>query len=307
MVFDDTDKTAFSQVVSAVRKLSNTIRVVASIDGSHYEFAIVSSISDRRRAFVHAVGTLLLELDADAVEINWIQNGAYSPELLSKYSTDRMTKVILLQDLRQIVMAANKRLNGRNRELWFRGSIQQGVIDASYNVFDICDVVDHVTLEAMNTDGTVRWINDGCPQKKLLLGVPFYGVVKNYTHSKRTFFGPSYPRWGGFFKGIVSYRELCLSLSEPGWTIVWDKYGMMPYAVRQLPHNEDEIMSYDDVTSLRYKLDLVQDKRLGGVYVDYVHWDDIYARCGQAYPLTSYVAYRLQSIQSDIGFAIEWS
>ncbi|XP_052864008.1 endochitinase-like [Anopheles cruzii] len=340
MVFDDTDKAAFSQLVSAVRKRSNTVRVVASIDGSHYEYSIVSGVNVRRRAFVQAVGTLLLELDADAVEINWIQNGGYSPEKLSSYASDRMTKVILLQDLRQIVMAANKRLDGRNRELWFRGSIHQGVIDASYNVFDICDVVDHVTLEAMNirftmshapingtvessdrkgvptrlddtgssiTDGTIRWINDGCPQKKLLLGMAFFGIVKNYTHSSRTFFGPSYSTWGAFFKGIVSYRELCLSLSEPGWTIGWDKYGMMPYALRELPHGEDEIMSYDDVTSLRYKMDLVQDKRLGGVYVDYVHWDDIYARCGQAYPLTSYVAYRLQSIQSDIGFAIEWS
>ena len=104
----DNDKIAFSRVVSSVQKRSSTVRVVASIDGTARDFATTSIAIVRRKAFVQAAVALLLELDADAIELNW--------KASSNSANDRATMVQLLQDLRQAVNAASKSRN-RTREL----------------------------------------------------------------------------------------------------------------------------------------------------------------------------------------------
>ena len=145
----DNDKIAFSRVVSSVRKRSNTARVVASIDGSARDFTRASSATVRRKAFAQAAVTLLLELDADGIELNWKEPGSTHAGRGS--ANDRITMVQLLQDLQQAVKAASKSRN-RNRELWFRGSLHTNVMEEAYNMFDLCELVDHVTLDPSTTD-----------------------------------------------------------------------------------------------------------------------------------------------------------
>ncbi|XP_058056377.1 endochitinase-like [Anopheles bellator] len=347
MLFNDNDKRAFSNLVSSVRRRSSNARVIASIKGSQIDYSTVASIGSRRRAFVQVVGTLLLELDADGVEINWNYPGGTQEFGGSDF--DRISMVLLLQDLRQMVTAASGSIRGRNRELWFRVSIHPNAITDSYNVPEVCELADVVTVDAKEvtggdshapmhskpiqlpripaalggislpqtidnkydiTDSTQLWIDNGCPPKKMLLAIALFGVSYQYSNMYANFFGSSFSnlRSLGTVKKVEPYRKLCESLRQYGWSRRWDPYGLMPYATRIVQSGLEERVSYDDVTSLRYKMDLVQQKRLGGVYLDYVHWDDVYGRCGaQSYPLTSYVASRLQSIPSDIGFAIEWS
>ncbi|XP_052864007.1 endochitinase-like [Anopheles cruzii] len=346
MLFNDNDKRAFSNLVTSVRRRSNTARVIASVKGSQIDYSTVASISSRRRAFVQAVGTLLLELDADGIEINWNYPGGTSEYGGSDY--DRISMVQLLQDLRQMVTAASGNIRGRNRELWFRVSIHPNAITDSYNVPEVCELADFVTVDAKEvtigdshapmhskpvqvprigeayginlpqtidtkydiTDSTQLWIDNGCPPKKMLLAIALFGVSYQYQNTYANLFGSSFSnlRGLGAEKKMEPYRKVCESVRQYGWSRRWDPYGLMPYATRIVGNGQEERVSYDDVTSLRYKLDLVQEKRLGGVYLDYVHWDDVYGRCGaQSYPLTSYIASRLQSIPSDIGFAIEWS
>ncbi|KFB41763.1 AGAP008562-PA-like protein [Anopheles sinensis] len=337
MFFDDNDKIAFSRLVTSVRQRSSTGRVVASINGTGTDFSGASEASVRRRAFVQAASTLFLELDADAIELNWerpgIQHGGNGME------TDRRTMVTLLQDLRQVVNAASSLMKGRPRELWIRGSIHPLLISSSYNTFDVCDLVDQVTLDAIWTgslshapihsssvtinhsefghsgdgkidigDGltgaTKTWIDNGCPPKKVLLGVGLHGLLNAVSSRKINNFGEDFFKWGSGDIKRMAYRE---SFGQRGWSFGWDQQGLTPYATRSLNNGQTERLSYEDVNSLRYKMDLVEQKRLGGVYADYIHSDDIYGTCGQAYPLSSYIASRLQAIPSDIGFAIEWS
>uniref|UniRef100_A0A182KH64 GH18 domain-containing protein n=1 Tax=Anopheles christyi TaxID=43041 RepID=A0A182KH64_9DIPT len=139
MLFSDVEKVAFSRVVSSVRKRSNTVRVVASIDGSARDFTTTSSATVRRKAFVQTAVSLLLELDADAIELNW--------KASSNSGNDRVTMVQLLQDLRQAVNAVTKSTRSGVRELWFRGSLHPSLISEAYNIFDVCELVDHVTLD----------------------------------------------------------------------------------------------------------------------------------------------------------------
>ncbi|XP_050081668.1 endochitinase-like [Anopheles aquasalis] len=326
MQFHDDDMLAFSSLVSSLRNRSTEVFVVASVRGTQKDFSVTGGVSVRRRAFVQLIGTLLLELDADGVEINWI-----SPE-----TTDRSPMVTLLQDLRQIATSVSRSARGRNRELWFQVWNHVRPISSVYNVPEVCELTDRIMMNAKEypigfshapihtkpidlptgvnipsldyykndiTDSTQQWIDEGCPPKKLSLSIALYGVQKQYQHV----FSFEVPSGVDVNTKYIPYSELCLSYLTNQWTFNWDSYGLMPYATRELGNALFDRVSYDNVHSLRYKMDLVQEKRLGGIHLDYVHYDDIYGRCGQAYPLTSYLASKLRTIPSDISFAIEWS
>uniref|UniRef100_A0A182RWB3 GH18 domain-containing protein n=1 Tax=Anopheles funestus TaxID=62324 RepID=A0A182RWB3_ANOFN len=340
MLFSDNDKIAFSRVVSSVRTRSNTIPVVASILGNAQDYTATSGTIARRKAFVQAATSLLLELDADAIELHWRSPGNSNAGLGN--GLDRVTMVTLLQDLRQAVNSVSRSIRNRNRELWFRGSLHPNVIAEAYNVFDVCDLVDHVTIDPDTADNlenshaplyskpivlptyvaqldgnviypenglnttTQRWIDEGCPPRKLLFGIGLHGVSKSYSSSLRNFLGER-SALGPARKTYLDYGELCLTIRQGGWSYGWDEYGFTPYATRALSDGQEQRISYEDLNSLRYKMDMVEEKRFGGIYLEYVHSDDIYGRCGQAYEHTSYVSSRVQAIPSDIGFAIEWN
>uniref|UniRef100_A0A182JAK9 Uncharacterized protein n=1 Tax=Anopheles atroparvus TaxID=41427 RepID=A0A182JAK9_ANOAO len=339
MLLDDNDKLAFSRLVTSVRKRSSSGRVVASITCTGTDFSTMSGTNVRRRAFVQVVSTLLLELDADGIELAWDSPGNENSG--TGIATDRLTMVTLLQDLRQAVTAASKLINGRNRELWIRGSLHPNLISTSYNTFDVCELVDHVTLLSTNiggrlshapinsgtiktpnignfngenislgngiVDGTQTWIDNGCPPKKLLLGIGLHGFLSTVSTNGQQFFGNEYFSWGSGNKKTMPYREVCQTLRQQGWSVGWDAEALTPYAIRSISGGQSQRISYEDLNSVRYKMDLVEQKRLGGVYTNFIHSDDIYGRCGQAYPLSAYTAYRLRAIPSDIGFAIEWN
>uniref|UniRef100_A0A1S4HCQ9 GH18 domain-containing protein n=1 Tax=Anopheles gambiae TaxID=7165 RepID=A0A1S4HCQ9_ANOGA len=332
LLFSDNEKIAFSRVVSSVRKRSKTARVVASIDGSARDFTITSNAIVRRQAFVQAAVAMLLELDADAIELNW--------KASRNSGNDRITMVQLLQDLRQAVKAVNKSIS-RNRELWFRGSLHPKVLEVAYNMFDVCQLADHVTLDPSTAESlenahaplygtpivlpfslpllgniidlangfnttTQRWIDEGCAPKKLLLGIGLHGIGRVYSPGLAPFVGNKVHLLNpeGTY---LEQRELCKKIREDDWNYAWDEYGAMPYVTKALQNGLVERISYEDLDSLRLKMDMVEQKRFGGIYIDYVHSDDIYGRCGQPYLLIAYLSSRVRSIPSDIGFAIEWN
>ncbi|XP_035778108.1 endochitinase-like [Anopheles albimanus] len=338
MLFHDDDKLMFSSLVSSIRKRSSTAVIVASIRGSQNDYSTMAAISQLRKAFVQLVGTLLLQLDADSVEINWNTPGGTKEYGGSDF--DRISMVNLLQDLRQIVTSVKRQSAIREREIWFRGSIHPNTITSSYNVPEVCELADFVTLDAKDvlvgdshapmhtkpialpfgltlpgnlqftydlTDSTQRWIRAGCAPKKMILAIALYGYRKEYDDGSNVFFANFFRGWNDDYQKRVPYSDLCQWFRQYSWTLGWDPYGLMPYAVRSLGNGQEQRISYDDTTSLRYKMDLVQEQRLGGIYLDYIHNDDINGRCGQSYPLTSYLSSRLRAIPSDIGFAIEWS
>ncbi|KFB41760.1 AGAP008562-PA-like protein [Anopheles sinensis] len=341
MRFDDEEKKAFTRLLTNVRERSSTVRVVASIGGSATEYALTSVSVAHRRSFVQAAGSLLLELDADALELHWEHGESYDTG--ASVVTDRLAMVTFLRDLRQTVNSANDQSEGRNRELWISGTANPHLISTSYNVFEVCGLVDQVTLETVYIprgashapiyskpvslpkiaglnvenisigdgiiDATNKWITDGCPPKKLILGVGLIAIGKSYMSFLGQFFnlfGQDFYDWGPVERHVVDYRELCTAFRQPGWSFVWEPHGLMPYVTRQLPKGLEQRYSYENVQSLGYKIELIEQQRLGGVYVDFLHSDDVDGRCGETYALTKFLASRLQAIPSDIGFAIDW-
>lgn len=66
-------------------------------------------------------------------------------------------------------------------------------------------------------------------------------------------------------------------------------------------------MGFEDTRSIKVKLDFMVEKRLGGIVLQYVDYDDFWGFCGRRNSMTNYIYQRLQQIPSDIGFAIERS
>uniref|UniRef100_A0A182TN21 GH18 domain-containing protein n=1 Tax=Anopheles melas TaxID=34690 RepID=A0A182TN21_9DIPT len=129
-----------------------------------------------------------------------------------------------------------------------------------------------------DVDGVETWIDFGCPPKKLILGIGPFGLA--YTLANPASYNVGAPIVGPGAEGQYYYE------------------GYYPYY---------EWMSYEDTTSIGVKMNFVQEKRLGGVILQYVDYDDFWGFCGTRNPLTTFIYQRLQQIPSDIGFAIEWN
>ncbi|XP_053673676.1 endochitinase-like [Anopheles nili] len=316
--------------LSTVKARSASVRYFISIVERGKEalaYSIMAEIPERRGAFVRALLLLLEQYGLSGVEIAWEWPG--SMVKFGGISNDRESVVSLLTDLRS-------GLKSRNKEVFFFGAVYPKVLRESYRVTSICQLVDFVTLFTFDmrphtnnvadvhspmrnrsferdpnraktnvVDGVESWIEFGCPPKKLILGIGLFGQA--YTLANPAIYNVGAPTVGPgaegqyYYEGYYPYYELCL-LVRSGWSIFYDTIGQMPFAVRG-----NQWMSYEDTTSISAKLDLVQQKRLGGVVLQYVDYDDFWGFCGSRNPLTTYIYQRLAQIPSDIGFAIEWS
>uniref|UniRef100_A0A182RWA9 Glyco_18 domain-containing protein n=1 Tax=Anopheles funestus TaxID=62324 RepID=A0A182RWA9_ANOFN len=290
-------------------------------------YSIMAEIPERRRAYVKAVLELLEQYGLDGVEIAWEWPGTQVK--FGGISNDRESVISLLTDVRA-------GLKSRNKELLFFGAVYPKVLRESYRVTSICQLVDFVTLFTFDmrphtnnvadvhapmrnrsfetesnrartniVDGVETWIDFGCPPKKLILGLGLFGQA--YTLANPAEYNVGAPTVGPgaegqyYYEGYYPYYELCLFIGS-GWNIFYDPIAEMPFAVRG-----NQWMSYEDTESIGVKLDFVEEKRLGGVVLQYVDYDDFWGFCGTQNPLTTYIYQRLSQIPSDIGFAIEWN
>ncbi len=114
----------------------------------------------------------------------------------------------------------------------------------------------------LNVDWAVNyWLNNGTPKEKLILGMGTYGRSFRITGGN----APGGPASGGAAAGVYtreagffSYYEVCQKLSQ-GWTQQWDNEAKVPYA-----YSGSEWVGYDNIRSLKEKVDYLKIKGLGG-------------------------------------------
>uniref|UniRef100_A0A182P4K7 GH18 domain-containing protein n=1 Tax=Anopheles epiroticus TaxID=199890 RepID=A0A182P4K7_9DIPT len=314
--------------IYTVKARSAAVRIFVTVlerGKESLSYSIMAEIPERRRAFVKAVLELLEQYGMAGVEIAWEWPGTMVK--FGGISSDRESLISLLTDVRA-------GLKSRAKELLFFGAVYPKVLRESYRVTSICQLVDFVTLftfdmrphtnnvadvhapmrnrsfetepNRMRTnviDGVETWIDFGCPPKKMILGIGLFGQA--YTLANPAVYNVDAPTVGPgaegqyYYEGYYPYYEVT---TTSGWSIFYDPIGQMPFAVRG-----NQWMGYEDTTSIGVKMDLVQEKRLGGVVLQYVDYDDFWGFCGLKNPLTTFIYQRLQQIPSDIGFAIEWN
>uniref|UniRef100_A0A182QMF8 GH18 domain-containing protein n=1 Tax=Anopheles farauti TaxID=69004 RepID=A0A182QMF8_9DIPT len=329
-VFNNEELQRLGSFLYTIKARSRTVRSHVTILERGKEavsYSLMAEIPERRGAFVKAILQVLEQYGLHGAEIAWEWPG--TTVKFGGISSDRESVVALLTDARAA-------LKGRKKELFFMGAVYPKVLRESYRVTSICQLVDFVTLftydmrphtnnvadvhapmrnrsfereeNRMKTnvvDGVETWIEYGCPPKKLILGIGLFGQA--YTLANPASYNVGAPTVGPgaegqyYYEGYYPYYELCPLISS-GWSIFYDPIGQMPFAVRG-----NQWMSYEDTNSIGVKLDFMQQKRLGGVVLQYVDYDDFWGFCGSQNPLTTFIYQRLKQIPSDIGFAIEWN
>jgi chitinase len=149
----------------------------------------------------------------------------------------------------------------------------------------------------LNVDWAAQyWISKGCPREKLILGMGSYGRAFKLVDINKNGLGApangiptagTYTREGGF----LSYYEVCQRLTQ-GWTRVYNTEQQVPYAF-----NSNEWVGYDDLESLKVKVDYVKNNQFGGAMFWALDLDDFDGKfCGKGkYPLINFVKNELNS------------
>ncbi|XP_033229578.1 chitotriosidase-1-like [Belonocnema kinseyi] len=132
----------------------------------------------------------------------------------------------------------------------------------------------------MNIDDVVQyWISEGAPARKLILGIPFYGISYTLANPKQI------SRDTQFTEEVkmgsqLQYYQICSLAKDPKWMHFYDKKQQVPYVFRG-----NQIIAYDDVKSIKKKAEYVEKMNLGGVSVWTINQDDLRGQCGETFPL----------------------
>ncbi|XP_014671919.1 PREDICTED: probable chitinase 3 [Priapulus caudatus] len=131
---------------------------------------------------------------------------------------------------------------------------------------------------------TKRWLENGTPQKKLVVGVSLSGYCFHLSAgSDGNMIGQPFdePCPGGLFTataGFYSYYELCDEVLD-GHTPSWDDQQKVPYIVAR-----QRWISYDNDRSLYEKVMFIKERRLGGAMIwalDYDDFSGVFCESGQ--------------------------
>jgi len=125
------------------------------------------------------------------------------------------------------------------------------------------------------------WMELGADPSKIIMGIPMYGQSFTLANPKENGLnakarGPGqageFTRQGGF----LAYYEICKRIQDGGWTVVQDSESAMgPYA-----YKGDQWTSFDDVSIVRRKAEMVKTMKLGGAMIWALDLDDFRNRCG---------------------------
>nr|AUF41628.1 chitinase 4 [Rhynchophorus ferrugineus] len=146
------------------------------------------------------------------------------------------------------------------------------------------------------------WMEKGADPKRLVMGMPLYGqsfsLADASQHSLNDkSYGPGeageFTRAGGF----LAFYEICEKVKSKGWKVKRDSLGRIgPYA-----YSGQQWVSYDDISDIKSKSQLVKSLGLGGGMIWALDLDDFRNKCGCGrHPLLKTLNHELRGTPSDI-------
>ncbi|XP_023025539.2 chitotriosidase-1 isoform X1 [Leptinotarsa decemlineata] len=258
-----------------------------------------------RKSFASNVLQFLKTWKFDGFELDWAYPGFRDG---SNPAIDKENFVALMSDLRDALAPQGYSLSAA-----VTGQIN--TIKIAYDIPALSKILDHINVMAYdfhgsydpylghpaplypstldnqngaNSTSTVSagieyWLDNGADPSKLNLGVLTYG--QSYTLADETKTNPYDPARGAGIagpytqqEGLLGYNEICEFHSD--WTYVWDDEQKVPHKI-----GGNQWVGYEDVTSLKHKVDYAISKKLGGMMVWSFDTDDFLGLCGDKYPL----------------------
>ncbi|CAG9854034.1 unnamed protein product [Phyllotreta striolata] len=145
-----------------------------------------------------------------------------------------------------------------------------------------------------NVDYAIQhWMSRGFDQAKINLGIAQYG--RSFTLADKRNTSLYAPITGGgkagpysFQEGVLGYNEICEYHSKNS-TYVWDDEQKVPHRIW-----DDQWVGFEDVTSVKLKVQYANKNKLGGIMVFSLDYDDFRGICGSKYPLLTTINKYLQ-------------
>lgn len=270
-----------------LKKQNPQLKILLAVGGWTHgsgPFSIMVNNPTSRAAFVQNAKNYIKQNKFDGLDLDWEYPGSRE----NSQPSDKQAFTELCKEL----SAAFKPDN-----LLLTAAVAAGkpTIDAGYEIDKISQYLDFINLMAYDLHGTWEsftghhaalyaradetgdqallnvdwatqyWISKGCPREKLILGLGTYGRSFKLVDINKNGLGApangiptagTYTREGGF----LSYYEVCQRLGQ-GWTRVFNTEQQVPYA-----YNSNEWVGYDDLESLKVKVDYIKQQGLGGNY-----------------------------------------
>ena len=235
----------------------------------------VFSTEAGRKEFAISVKEMLVEYNADGIDIDWESPviGGYKNHKASPNDKQNFTE--LLKEL--------KRRLPKKFEISFDANSFREFIDLSLDWKNVMPLVDFVNLmtyglpsdkrghtghhtalfsspyQSESVDKSINYLDSlGVPLNKLVIGAAFYSFVVQNVDSVNNGLGRP-----GKFKSNVNYNQLIENYTnKEGFNYYWDSIAKAPY----LYNSQQKIfVTFDDKSSVALKTQYAIDKNLGGL------------------------------------------
>ncbi|XP_053671240.1 endochitinase-like [Anopheles nili] len=286
-----------------------------------------------RETFIASTIEFMQRYSFDGIEIVWLYPG--SPDR-GGTTADKDNLYVLLAELK----SGFREAGFESWEVAVQVPLDRYRIEVGYHQNRLCRVADfvHVTgydlrgswngfadvhspmsnrpfdtdaLKDLNVKGGVQhWLKNGCPARKIVLGVPLFGRTytlentDNHELAARVS-GPGNAGPHTAESGYRGYFEICAEQQQQQsqWTTDWDDRGLCPFAYR-----DNQWVGYENNISLTEKASYARHQGLAGMYAFSLDLDDYRGKCGSRYPLltalrNAYKPRQLCAVDEDPGFA----
>ncbi|MFO7447157.1 MAG: glycoside hydrolase family 18 protein [Ignavibacteriaceae bacterium] len=281
------DSVNFS-ILNSAKKRNPELKILISIGGWTWsgQFSDVSLTKESRKKFVESSILFMQRHKLDGIDIDWefpaipgYEGNVYRPE-------DKQNFTYLMKDFREALDELEKKEGKHflltaatgsfddyleNTEM---GKVQQYLDFVNIMAYDFyessyADVAGHHTAlytspldkRGASADEFVqKYIKEGVPANKIVLGVAFYGRAWEVTTTENN---GLYQKAGAVKKPIhASFKNIKLNLENMnGYVRYWDSVSSAPFLLNE---KEKIFITYDDEESLKAKCNYIKKHNLKG-------------------------------------------
>ncbi|KAM4872051.1 chitinase-3-like protein 2 [Thomomys bottae] len=308
------------QTINSLKAKNPKLKILLSIGGYLFGskgFHPMVDSSASRLEFINSVILFLRSHNFDGLDISWIY-----PD-----RKDNMLFTGLIHELAEAFQKDFVKSNKSRLLLTVGVSSGRQMIDNSYQIKKLAEDVDFINLLSFDFHGPWEkplvtghnsplrkgqldrgsssyynveyavgyWIHKGMPAEKVIMGIPMYGhsftLASANTALGAAASGPGAAGPLTKSPGVLAYYEICQFLQGAKITRLQDQ--QVPYAVKG-----NQWLGYDDVESIKTKVEFLKNLNLGGAMIWSIDLDDFTGKsCQQGpYPLVQAVKKNLGSL-----------